>query len=31
MKFLYDVERAAQAVEESPLPEAFAAMLRDGG
>lgn len=27
----YDVEKAAKAVEESPLPDAFADMLRNGG
>jgi diadenosine tetraphosphatase ApaH/serine/threonine PP2A family protein phosphatase len=27
----YDVEKAAQAVEESPLPSEFADMLRNGG
>ncbi|MCC5942587.1 MAG: metallophosphoesterase family protein [Balneolaceae bacterium] len=27
----YDVEKAAQAVEDSPLPNAFADMLRNGG
>jgi len=27
----YDVERAVHSVEESPLPSAFAQMLRDGG
>ncbi len=27
----YDVEKAANAVEESPLPDAFADMLRNGG
>ena len=27
----YDVEQAARGVEESPLPDAFADMLRDGG
>ncbi|MDZ7756831.1 hypothetical protein [Rhodohalobacter sp.] len=27
----YDVEKAAKAVEESPLPNPFADMLRNGG
>jgi putative phosphoesterase len=30
IRFLYDVERAARAVEESPLPNEYAAMLRGG-
>jgi putative phosphoesterase len=31
IRFDYDVENAAKAVEESPLPNAFADMLRNGG
>ncbi len=31
IRFDYDVEKAARAVEESPLPNAFADMLRNGG
>jgi putative phosphoesterase len=31
IRFDYDVEKAAKAVEESPLPNAFADMLRNGG
>jgi putative phosphoesterase len=31
IRFDYDVEKAAKAVEESPLPNAFADMLRKGG
>ncbi|GAB4092922.1 metallophosphoesterase family protein [Flaviaesturariibacter terrae] len=30
IRFEYDVERAARAVEDSPLPDAYAAMLREG-
>jgi predicted phosphodiesterase len=30
VRFAYDVEKAATAVEQSPLPDAYAAMLRDG-
>lgn len=30
IRYEYDVERAAKAVEESPLPDAFAEMLRKG-
>jgi predicted phosphodiesterase len=30
IRFEYDVERAAKAVEQSPLPDAYAAMLRAG-
>lgn len=30
IRFEYDIERAATAVEESPLPNEFAAMLRNG-
>lgn len=30
VRFDYDIERAAKAVEESPLPNAYAAMLRNG-
>jgi predicted phosphodiesterase len=30
IRFNYDIERAARAVEESPLPDAYAAMLRKG-
>lgn len=29
IRVAYDVERAAQAIEQSPLPDAFAAMLRE--
>ena len=31
IRFDYDVERAARAIEESPLPDAYAEMLRNGG
>lgn len=31
IRVAYDVENAAKAVEESPLPDAFADMLRNGG
>ena len=31
IRVAYDVEKAAAAVEESPLPHAFAGMLRNGG
>lgn len=31
IRVAYDVENAAKAVEESPLPDAFAGMLRNGG
>jgi putative phosphoesterase len=31
IRFEYDVEKAARAIEESPLPNAFAEMLRKGG
>jgi diadenosine tetraphosphatase ApaH/serine/threonine PP2A family protein phosphatase len=30
VRFEYDVERAARAIEDSPLPDAFAEMLRKG-
>ena len=30
VRFEYDVEKAARGVEESPLPDAFAEMLRKG-
>jgi hypothetical protein len=30
VRFEYDVDKAAGAVEESPLPDAFAEMLRKG-
>jgi diadenosine tetraphosphatase ApaH/serine/threonine PP2A family protein phosphatase len=30
IRFDYDIERAAKAVEESPLPDAYAEMLRKG-
>jgi hypothetical protein len=30
VRFAYDVERAARAVEESPLPNAYAEALRRG-
>lgn len=31
VRFEYDVEKAAKAIEESPLPNPFAEMLRNGG
>jgi diadenosine tetraphosphatase ApaH/serine/threonine PP2A family protein phosphatase len=31
IRFEYDVEKAAKAVEDSPLPNAYAANLRNGG
>jgi predicted phosphodiesterase len=31
IRFPYEVERAARAIEESPLPDVFADMLRNGG
>jgi predicted phosphodiesterase len=31
VRVVYDVERAATAIEHSPLPDAFAEMLRNGG
>ena len=30
IRFDYDIEKAAKAVEESPLPNAYAEMLRTG-
>jgi predicted phosphodiesterase len=30
VRFDYDIEKAARAVEQSPLPDAYAAMLRNG-
>ena len=31
IRFEYDIEKAAKAVEESPLPNEYADMLRKGG
>lgn len=31
IRFSYDVEKAAKAIEDSPLPNEYAAMLRNGG
>lgn len=31
IRFEYDVERAAKAIEESPLPNEYAVMLKNGG
>jgi len=30
IRFEYDVEKAAKAIEDSPLPDAYADMLRKG-
>jgi hypothetical protein len=30
IRFQYDIEKAAKAIEESPLPNAYADMLRKG-